>query len=272
MNDGDKKGDPKNLLFPFGILALLFVLIIGYTVVGNTLREVGFLPTLAPKPTATPSPPPTKTPIPTDTATPTDTPPPTDTLTPTPPPDTPTPVVTATPAEFSGNGDSIVDVAKSNEPMIAIIQGNSEGRLFAVTSLDANNQHIALLVNTTDPYFGVRPVDFRTGELTTRFEVKAIGGWSIDLLPLTSANKLNVPSEIKGSGDDVLILTGGIPDIAAITGNSSSRLFAVVGYGSRSDLLVNTTDPYQGQVILNPDTLVLVITAMDEWSIAIAEK
>lgn len=198
--------------------------------------------------------------------------PPTPTDTPEAPTVTPTPEPTATPAIFSGSGDSIVDVSKSDAPMIAIIQGNDESGYFGVTTLNTNNEQVDLLINTTDPYLGVVPIDFQTGELTTRFEVKATGGWRIDLLPLTSAEKLSVPGQFIGSNDNVLILEGVPPDVATITGNADSRYFGVFGYGSYSDILINTTDPYQGQVILKPDTLVLVIRASGEWTIAVTGK
>lgn len=198
--------------------------------------------------------------------------PPTPTDTPEAPTVTPTPEPTATPAIFSGSGDSIVDVSKPELPMIAVIQGNEGSNHFAVATLDTNNEQIDLLVNTIDPYLGVIPIDFQTGELTARLEIKATGGWRIDLLPLTSAEKLSVPGQFIGSNDNVLILEGSPPDVATITGNSVAHHFAVTGYGDYSDILVNTIEPYQGQVILKPDTVVLAIKATGEWTIAVTGK
>lgn len=198
--------------------------------------------------------------------------PPTATPTPESPTATPTPAPTATPALFAGSGDSIVNVSKSDVPMIALIHGNDEAHHFAVTTLGANNEQIDLLVNTTDPYLGVRPIDFQTGQLTTRFEIKASGGWKIDLLPLTSAESLSVPGQFVGNGDNVLVLVDGMPDVATVTGNAAAKHFAVISYGDYSDVLINTTDKYQGQVILKPDTIVLVIKATGEWSIAVTGK
>ena len=85
---------------------------------------------------------------------------------------------------------------------------------------------------------------------------------------MTTARILEVPGEITGNGDDVIVLSGGTPDTADITGNAASRFFAVIAHDvSSRDLLVNTTDPYEGTVILDPDALVIEVTAADGWSI-----
>jgi hypothetical protein len=67
----------------------------------------------------------------------------------------------------------------------------------------------------------------------------------------------------------LLLLTGSEPDIATITGNASSRYFGVFGYHASRDLLVNTTDPYEGRVSINRNTLILEIISIEEWSIDI---
>jgi len=151
------------------------------------------------------------------------------------------------------------------------IVGNAAGRFFAVENYGAGNERIGLLVNTTDPYDGVRPLDFRADEHTTRFQVQAVGNWTIEVLPITSARRLEVPGTIEGVGDDMIILLGGTPDLAKVKGNAGGRFFAVTGWGDRSDLLVNTTDPYDGTVIVSPDTVILEVEAIGEWSIEITE-
>jgi len=222
--------------------------------------------TETPRPTNTPTdtPLPTNTPEPTDTAKATETPRPTNTPKPT---STPTP--TPEPIIITGSGDSIVDIDKEDEPALIHIVGNSAGRHFAVTNYGIGGEKIDLLVNTTNPYDGIRPLDFSKDELTGRLEIKATGEWTIEVLPLTSAHTLSVPGAFEGVGDDVLILTGGTPDLATIIGNATSRHFAVISYGKRRDLLVNTTDPYDGTVILDRDTVILEITAEGSWSISV---
>ena len=175
------------------------------------------------------------------------------------------------PVTFTGSGDSIVDFDNHFEIAIVHITGNATSRFFAVINYDGSGNKIDLLVNTTDPYDGIRPLDFGDNR-TVRFEVQAIGDWKIEVLPFSMAHTLNVPGVITGNGDDVILLAGGTPDLATVTGNEESRFFAVLGYGHGKDVLVNTTEPYQGTVILSPDTLVLEIQANGKWSIDVTAK
>jgi hypothetical protein len=169
---------------------------------------------------------------------------------------------------YSGSGDDIIDVEKPPGLTIAHITGNAASRHFAVTSLDSEGNAIELLANTTEPYDGTRPLDFMDGQNTTRFEVAATGDWTIEILPLPMADVIDVPGSFAGNGDRVLILGAGVPDTAHIVGNAAGRHFAVLGYGpSFPDLLVNTTEPYDGRVIVRGDTLVLEVVAADEWTI-----
>ena len=203
-------------------------------------------------------PPPTRTKLPTNTPAPTNT------------PDPPTPV--PDPIVLTGTGDSIVDVDNYFKFAIVHIVGNSSGRHFAVINYSEDGESIDLLVNTSDPYDGIKPLDFRNGEHTTRFEINATGEWTIEILPISYARILTVPGSIEGSGDEVFFLDGSKPDIAKITGNNESRHFAVLSYGSSSDLLVNTSDVYSGTVLVDGDTVAIEVTAQGEWSIEISSK
>ena len=175
------------------------------------------------------------------------------------------------PVTFTGSGDSIVDFYNHFEIAIVHITGNAASRFFAVINYDDSGNKIDVLVNTTDPYDGIRPLDFGENR-TVRFEVQAIGDWKIEVLPFSMAHTLNVPGVITGNGDDVILLASGTPDLATVKGNEASRFFAVIGYGHGKDVLVNTTEPYQGTVILKPDTLVLEVQANGKWSIDLKAK
>ncbi|OGO66743.1 MAG: hypothetical protein A2029_13840 [Chloroflexi bacterium RBG_19FT_COMBO_47_9] len=217
------------------------------------------LPSDTPEPSNTPRP--SNTPKPTSTPVPTHTPAPTD-----------TPTIPPTPIVLSGTGDSIVDIEKGSGPVLVHIVGNASSRHFAVKNIGSNNDVIDLLVNTTDPYDGIRPMDFLDGEHTYRFEVTATGGWSIEVLPLSTIHKLEIPGEITGQGDYVFAVVGGTPDTAIISGNSASRHFAVKGYSDTVNLLVNTTDPYNGTVLLDSGTIIIEVDAESEWTIKITTR
>jgi hypothetical protein len=172
---------------------------------------------------------------------------------------------------FEGQGDAVVDVEWWPAPVLVRITGNAAGRHFAVTSYDAVGEQIDLLVNTTDPYKGVRPV-FVDAEMPARFEVNAADAWTIEVLPLTreliNSRVIEVPGEFSGAGDDVVFLQG-IPDTATISGNAEGRHFAVIGYGEYRELLINTSDPYEGTVILSADMVALEFTAKGAWTVAV---
>ncbi|MBV6466758.1 MAG: hypothetical protein PGMFKBFP_02082 [Anaerolineales bacterium] len=205
-------------------------------------------------------------------------------LQPTPHPDIPTVVLANTPEStnvpllpttslapiiLTGSGDSITDFENPFEFAIVHITGNTSSRFFAVKSYGNDGRMNDLLVNTTDPYDGIRLLDFGRGEHSTRFEVSAADGWSIEILPLSSARLLTIPGIIEGKGDEVILIKGAIPYLAKIKGNANGRFFAVKSYGKYSDLLVNTTDPYEGTVKISSDVFVLEILASDYWSIEI---
>lgn len=240
------------------------------TAIPPTETDVPSTDTPTPTSTATPTntPIPTDTPIPTNTPVPTDTPTPTPTKTPTP---TPTPTPLPEPIVLTGTGDSLVDIEKGEWVALVHIIGNSAGGHFAVKNYDANDQDIDLLVNTTDPYDGVRPLDFLVGEHTYGFDVTATGDWTIEVIPLPLIEKVSASESIEGVGDFVFAIQGE-PRRATITGNAGSSHFAVKAYSSSSiDLLVNTTDPYNGEVRLEPGVAIIEVIAVGDWSISFEE-
>lgn len=167
---------------------------------------------------------------------------------------------------YSGSGNDVIAVQKGPGPALAYITGNTAGRHFAITSYGEGQEYLDLLVNTTDPYQGVRPLDFGAAELTTLFEVKAEGPWHIELRSLEGARVLETPGTISASGDEVVALRGE-PSTLFIEGNQAGRYFGVIGRGATWDLLANETDPYSGRSLVEPGVTFLVIQATGAWSI-----
>jgi len=223
---------------------------------------------------------------PTDTPEPIDTPEPTATVEPT---DTPVPTATAEPTAIpepvtlTGTGDSVVDVGDWEcVPGLVHIVGNAGSDHFAVKNFDVDGEKLELLVNTTDPYDGVRPLDWMDDECTTRFQVKGGGDWSITLLPLApilevKRHWIGLPGTYKGEGDDVIILTGvtNVPDLANVSGNEGKYHFAVLAWTAKrgsDQLLINTVDPYEGTVILDPTTFAIEVNAVGAWMVEVTTK
>ncbi len=169
---------------------------------------------------------------------------------------------------YEGVGDDIITIEKPKgvTKTIAFIQGNQEARHFAITGYDAANNYVSLLVNTTDPYEGIIPLDLTGEGEIARLEIKATGSWLIEVRSLYSARIAEAPGIIDGSGHEVILVEGEL-DTAFITGNEASRHFAVIGHGEGWYLLVNTTEPYEGRVLVPSDINVIEIKAVGEWGI-----
>lgn len=270
-----KKPDRRRLIIYIvvGVVVICLLCAIAYQFIpssddGEEIAGVTSVPTevideeLSPEETPLPTepPPPANTPEPTNTPLPTATP--TEVPTPTPLPD---------PVILTGSGDSVIDFENPFPVSIAHITGNAASTNFIVWNYGEDGTKYDLLVNTTDPYDGVVLMDPGEGEKTTRFEITAVGEWTIVVDALLAARKLEVPGTIEGTDDDVIVLTGNDPDLANIMGNEAATNFIIWGFGSGKDLLVNTVDPYEGTVILARDTVVLEITAVGPWSIEVTE-
>lgn len=220
--------------------------------------------TLPPPPSATSAPPaptPTlyisRTPFPTVTHYPTRTPRPT--KTPMPPP---------APLALTGKGDSVIDLDLAPFGGRALFQiDNSGSGYFGVAALDDQNQVDALLVNAVAPYSGIVAYGY-WDEPAHRLQVSAAGPWSITILPETMARVCQTREPCTGTGSDVIALSGPA-DLARIEGNAAGRYFVVeaVTPGKYPDLLVNTTRPYTGTVPVSPAATLLIVTAVDGWSI-----
>lgn len=173
----------------------------------------------------------------------------------------------------TGSGDDVVEISKPDDglPALLVVSGNREGRHFAVIAHDESGGRLGALVNTTEPYVGIVPIDLPPTSSTTLLEVSATGSWRIQVYSIGAAQRITVPETFEGDGDNVLWVEGN-PSRATIRGNSGSRHFAVIAYdgnGNRLGAQVNTTDPYSGTVVIPRQTLLLQISAVGTWSIDI---
>lgn len=172
---------------------------------------------------------------------------------------------------YSGVGDDVVEISKPDQglPALLVVSGNQKSKHFAVLARDDSGNRIEALVNTTEPYTGIVPIDLPPRTNTTLLEIKATGNWSIQLYSIGAAQRAEVPGTFEGEGDNVLWIEGD-PSRAMIHGNSASKHFAVIAYdgsGKRLGAKVNTTDPYSGTVIIPNKTLLLQIKAIGSWSV-----
>lgn len=170
------------------------------------------------------------------------------------------------PVVYTGSGDDVIQIDPPDSEYVFRISGNQGGEYFAVKAYDSLAEYIDLLVNTTSAYSGVT---YDPTQSTALLEINATGDWTVELVSIYAMEALISGNSISGEGDTVLQV---FPPVltADITGNENSGYFAVKSYdtnGDYLDLLVNTTDPYSGTVMMGLDTSTLVISAEGPWTI-----
>ena len=169
------------------------------------------------------------------------------------------------PITYTGSGDDYFDISPFDSLYYFRITGNTEARHFSVTGYDASGNYTELFANTTDYYDGY----VLDPEQDTRtLEVDSEGPWTIEIVSLYTAPVLPVGETYSGIDDAVLLLPSDCQS-AIINGNTMSRYFSVITYGSGFDLLVNTVDPYSGTVRIDPGATVMTVHAVGGWSISL---
>lgn len=168
------------------------------------------------------------------------------------------------PVTYTGNGDDVITLAPFDGVFVFHITGNSSKHHFAVKGYDSNGENTGLFVNTTSAYDGIT-IDPK--QETTTLEVNASGDWIIEVQSINKMETISSGETLSGSGDTVIVVSS-YGSTATISGNAGNNHFAVKSYGRKRDkLLVNTTEVYEGTVMLSGEPIVLEIDAVGEWSI-----
>jgi hypothetical protein len=159
---------------------------------------------------------------------------------------------------FTGSGDGIVQLT-NNAPGPAAVRiiGNRRPNHFKVRTLGTQD----VVVVTTGPYEGVRPLDWDGGN-STGFQVTATGPWRIEVLPLSAMPTFD--KSFKGEGDQVIHFTGdGL--VAGITPNDNGRIYNVrtLNPNGRHRSIVNP----HGRI--DSGTQFLHVEAAGSWTLSI---
>ena len=170
---------------------------------------------------------------------------------------------------YTGTGDDVVVLDPIDDWFVFEIEGNKDEAYFGVIAYDENGQRLTALVNTTDSYHGI--VYDKTQSATT-LEINAKGSWSISVKSLYDCQYGMKGSTVKGTGDDVVLFYSdkGRSTTATIKGNAGEDYFGIIGYdksGNRITAYVNTTDKYDGKVLLKGEPVIFEINATGEWEI-----
>lgn len=169
------------------------------------------------------------------------------------------------PAEFSGGGDSVIDLPEGvHQGMVTVSHDGSEH--FSVTALDANNESTGdLLVNTTGSYAGTTGLGLHDiGEDAVRLEIAADGAWTVTVAPFADAPAL--PES--GTGDGVFAFDGPAATWAIThDGTEHFGVSAYTGADFEMPLLVNETGSYDGSEAAPAGPGIVVVTADGNWTI-----
>lgn len=166
---------------------------------------------------------------------------------------------------YDGIGDDVISLKPRNHSFILYVKGNDASSHFAVKGYDENGNLTELFVNTSEPYEGIT-ID--PNQITITLEITATGNWHIEQRDVTTANELKDNETYSGTGDTVLMYNGN-GKTATITGNNGSSHFAVKSYGDSINLMVNTSDPYDGKTMLKYNPFLFEINAEGDWQITI---
>ncbi|RKM55280.1 hypothetical protein D6853_11210 [Butyrivibrio sp. X503] len=165
---------------------------------------------------------------------------------------------------YEGSGDSVIELEDRTDAWVLYVKGNSSGRHFSVKGYNEDGNGTELFVNTTDKYEGIT---LDPSLSTTILEISATGDWHIEQRSIFTLDIVQAGDIYTGSGDSVLLVAS-YGKTAKITGNKSERHFAVKSYGSsRNSLLVNTTDKYEGTVMMKGEPMMIEIKAVGDWTI-----
>jgi hypothetical protein len=163
----------------------------------------------------------------------------------------------------TGSADALVKFTKNvPSPVVVYITGNAASRYFGVRILRTEQY----LVNTLEPYDGVRWLDVDGGE-STDFEVRATGPWRIEVLPISVIPTFD--TSVKGHGDMVVRYTGD-GSLAEISGNNDGRYFDVRAFGAHGTTrLVTTSQPYAGSCQISGGAQFFQVQAVGSWTITV---
>lgn len=167
------------------------------------------------------------------------------------------------PIVYTGSGDDVVQLEAFEGPWLLHITGNDSEGYFGVTGYSASGEYTELFVNTTEKYEGITT---DVTQETATLEISSEGEWTVEQISLADAHTISAGETFEGHGDDVLLVSSS-GTTATFEGNEAEDNFVVWAYGSNdTDLLVNTTEKYSGNVMLHFQPVILVVTAVGDWT------
>lgn len=162
----------------------------------------------------------------------------------------------------NGNSDYVAEGLKVTGYAVLHVKHSGDSH-FSVISYENGEDYDELLVNTSEPYEGDVLIS-HSGNFS--LEINAEGDWSIT----SSGLSIDDSTYFSGHGDAVTGITTHDGGNWKITNDADSH-FSVIEYGLNSgymDLLVNTSEPYEGIVKAEKgDNIFFKVSSAGNWTI-----
>lgn len=173
--------------------------------------------------------------------------------------------------KLSGSGDSATEMISLDGGFV-VFEGTYKGSSnFIVQLMDEAGNDIELLINEIGSYNGKTMAIINTpGKYY--LNVKASSSWNFSIYQTLPATIKEVPTEIKGRGDDVVFVNASSGNYKFTSSHQGSSNFIVRLNGS--GLLVNEIGNYNGstrQQLTTDGAYAIVVNADGNWSIKIEE-
>lgn len=170
---------------------------------------------------------------------------------------------------LSGSGDAATELIELKAGF-AVFEGSYSGsRNFIVQLMDENGNNVELLVNEIGAYNGKTFAIIKT-DGNYYLNVKASGSWNFSIYQSAPPNMVNAPTELSGSGDDVVFINAKSGNYKFTSTHQGSSNFIVRLNGT--GLLVNEIGNYNGSTreqLSTSGVYAFVVNADGKWSIKI---
>lgn len=171
---------------------------------------------------------------------------------------------------LEGSGDDVLVLGQPIAIAAMDVEGNADSRYFGIRPVLGSGETGASLVNTTDPFDGTVLVEATRGESVVGFEISSAGPWTLTIKSISETPLLAPGETLEGNGAFLLRLnpTDSLTTLT-VQGNIDGRYFGIRQHGERSSSVVNTTEPYDGTVRLEPGSSLLEVDSFGAWSIVL---
>ena len=167
---------------------------------------------------------------------------------------------------FTGAGPEILElrVPVDQPAILNITHSGTAG--FVVETVDGQGVN-DVVIDTLGNYEGTRPVNL--GATHRQLDIRADGTWTIEVLPLASAERAE-DGRASGRGDEVVLIDGGGPGWFRHDGEGDLAVEQHGGSVPSADAsIIDGSGARDGAITVHDDAEALIITADGAWELRI---